>query len=622
MRWLLVLLFAATLLACKGGKESEDAAGDPEADEVDESDTPADTGTDTRPDPVDTSWDREDVEDDEIVSVCGNLEVEPGEECDPPTSTTTCSTTCGSWGTGTCTDECSAPPPEECAPPDETCNLADDDCDGLVDEGTLSGWTSTVTLSTDGDPSPTVDLAWIGDAYAAVWVVESVPDAIHLAVLGPLGAILLPDTVLGLTPGDVNGRPALSWTGSDLLLAWNTFSDERHVAAADLSATLIAHNSYTSTGLSFAPDLSWSGSHAALVWIEQVSSSYEVFIAFVGPDASQEGTPVQLTSSAVAAEPTVDAATSAVAAAWVDTRTGTAEARRAVVDHDGAIIASDAALTTTGGVSHAAISAGHHLGAWTEFRAGANRIYTLPLDGSWDPVGTETEATDCDDPWFTLASTTGRIGLAWDAGLLTLEPDGVAAGTPVPLGLTTSYALAWGDLNAAAAGRSWGLGLVLAFSGCAGHDTCTSWMPLLESTHTRTAWDPYVHTLGHEAAITGSFSSRPVTYLSVQIYQDAPYHGPDSTGTSILTDDPYETCGLCVLVYEDCGTSSCTRTYLARSGTLDITSIGTTGDTLAGTLSNAQLAEVTIDSTTRESEWVEDGLEICLGTYMFDETID
>jgi hypothetical protein len=39
-------------------------------------------------------------------------------------------------------------------------------------------------------------------------------------------------------------------------------------------------------------------------------------------------------------------------------------------------------------------------------------------------------------------------------------------------------------------------------------------------------------------------------------------------------------------------------------------------------LRNAQLAEVSINSTTRESEWIEGGLEICLGRYAFDESID
>jgi hypothetical protein len=42
-------------------------------------------------------------------------------------------------------------------------------------------------------------------------------------------------------------------------------------------------------------------------------------------------------------------------------------------------------------------------------------------------------------------------------------------------------------------------------------------MPLLETSRTRTGWDPASHTLGHDAAIAGSWSARPVTYVSIQI---------------------------------------------------------------------------------------------------------
>ena len=46
-----------------------------------------------------------------------------------------CVTTCRSTGSGTCTDTCRLPPPEECTPPIELCNGEDDDCDGEIDNG-------------------------------------------------------------------------------------------------------------------------------------------------------------------------------------------------------------------------------------------------------------------------------------------------------------------------------------------------------------------------------------------------------------------------------------------------------------------------------------------------------
>jgi hypothetical protein len=46
-----------------------------------------------------------------------------------------CITTCGSSGTGICTDRCMPPAPSACEAPLETCNAVDDDCDGETDDG-------------------------------------------------------------------------------------------------------------------------------------------------------------------------------------------------------------------------------------------------------------------------------------------------------------------------------------------------------------------------------------------------------------------------------------------------------------------------------------------------------
>jgi len=45
-----------------------------------------------------------------------------------------CTTSCGSTGTGTCTSACMPAPASACMPPTETCTYADDDCDGRVDD--------------------------------------------------------------------------------------------------------------------------------------------------------------------------------------------------------------------------------------------------------------------------------------------------------------------------------------------------------------------------------------------------------------------------------------------------------------------------------------------------------
>jgi hypothetical protein len=58
-----------------------------------------------------------------------------------PGDPVTCTTTCGSTGTGACTGTCTPPIGAACTPPAETYNGRDDDCDGGIDED----WGLTVT---------------------------------------------------------------------------------------------------------------------------------------------------------------------------------------------------------------------------------------------------------------------------------------------------------------------------------------------------------------------------------------------------------------------------------------------------------------------------------------------
>jgi len=622
MRWP-VLLLAAMLAAagCKGKSTPDDAGDDPAPDGTEDVEHEPDAAVDPVVEPVvDVPEEPVDVDDEETSAECGNREVEPGEDCDPPLEETACFTTCGTAGTGECTLDCQAPGPEDCTPPAETCNLMDDDCDGVVDEGAIAAWTDTVTLSTGGAASaPSVRLAWTGSAFVAAWVVDGTPDAVHVVAVDQLGEVVTTPAALALTPGEVSGRPGLAWTGSNLMLAWSTTSSEMHTAVVDLPASILAHTTTTHSTLGPSPDLAWAVSRAALVWTEQSGSFMEMNVRTLDTDGAPAGFGHVITSGATTSQPAVDADASAIAVAWVDARTGAPELHRAAYGLDGSFLAHEGPLTSTGGVSSPAISATHRIAAWTDGRDGTDRIYTIAMDGSWNPVGTDASVADASS--LALDAVADRIGLAAGADLLTLGTDGVAAGTAVALGLDAAAAVAWGDLALGAAGAA-GADLVLALAGCAEHESCDAWIPLLSPLETRTGHDLMSGQMGHDAAIEGSFTARPVTYLSIQMYQDAPYHGPTEAGIYTLTGTAYEACGLCVLVYEDCGTSTCGTTYLARSGVLAITHIGTSGDRLAGVLTNARLDEVTINSTTRESHWVEDGDQICLGSYAFDETID
>ena len=52
-----------------------------------------------------------------------------------PGETVTCTTTCGTQGSGACTAACVQPPASGCTPPAESCNGRDDDCDTVTDNG-------------------------------------------------------------------------------------------------------------------------------------------------------------------------------------------------------------------------------------------------------------------------------------------------------------------------------------------------------------------------------------------------------------------------------------------------------------------------------------------------------
>ena len=56
-------------------------------------------------------------------------------DCFPGQLDVPCTTSCGSTGTGTCTEACMAPGPEDCLAPPEACNGVDDDCDTVCDDG-------------------------------------------------------------------------------------------------------------------------------------------------------------------------------------------------------------------------------------------------------------------------------------------------------------------------------------------------------------------------------------------------------------------------------------------------------------------------------------------------------
>ena len=441
----------------------------------------------------------------------------------------------------------------------------------------------------------------------------------------PIGNALVPDVTLALAAGDVLGRPGMAWTGSSIMIAWASRDggDLRNVAILDAGGEVASTGQAAATDIGPSMDVAWASSHAAVVWVEGVAGDPEVVIGLYAGDGTPEGLPVRITTSAGAASaPVVDADDSAILAAWVDSRSGADEVRLAVMGHDGSMAAADAAVPSSAGGSSPAVSVAHRMVAWIDPGAGTPTARTSLLDASWIPSATPVDVAPAGG--LALASSPGRLLAALGGDFATLGEDGAAVGSTVALGADAVSSMAWGVISAAGVGASppgGPPGVLLALAGCAQHDDCTSWAPGIAPVATRTGRDEIESLVVHDAATSGSWASRPVTYLSIQFFQAGPRDGPDIPGGYLLTGVPYESCGLCVLVYENCGTSTCERTYLARGGHLDLESIGPAGTVLAGSLVDVQLAEVTIDSSDGSSSWVPGGREICLGGYEFSQII-
>lgn len=112
----------------------------------------------------------------------------------------------------------------------------------------------------------------------------------------------------------------------------------------------------------------------------------------------------------------------------------------------------------------------------------------------------------------------------------------------------------------------------------------------------------------------------PIDSLSIQLYYGMSITPLSAPGTVVLgadvADQNYETCATCVLIYTS------TALFFATSGTLDITTFGSTdGSMFEGTLTDVVLQEVTI-SDKYVSTPVPDGSTWCLDRYDFKATIN
>ncbi len=117
---------------------------------------------------------------------------------------------------------------------------------------------------------------------------------------------------------------------------------------------------------------------------------------------------------------------------------------------------------------------------------------------------------------------------------------------------------------------------------------------------------------------SGTFSS-----LGVELWVSL--SGPDGPGTYTIDDSNYNACSLCVITMNGCTQTTegvrCAKAFLAQSGGLRIDALDGVGGSFQGKLTNVELIEVTIDSSTWTSTPVPNGQDWCISSFDIDADI-
>ena len=127
--------------------------------------------------------------------------------------------------------------------------------------------------------------------------------------------------------------------------------------------------------------------------------------------------------------------------------------------------------------------------------------------------------------------------------------------------------------------------------------------------------DPYEF-LVHEGY---SSAGSPYDILRVEVYPG--FGGPTEPGTYLLTGENYDSCTLCVVAFAGCTAEQCQAAFLAQSGYVVIESISSVGGVFSGSIEDASLTQVTIDSDYTSTP-VSGGETWCIETYEFSAAVE
>ncbi|MDI7267931.1 MAG: MopE-related protein, partial [Myxococcota bacterium] len=396
----------------------------------------------------------------------------------------TCTTGCGSPGTGACSASCEAPGPAECSPPGgETCDGVDNDCDGFTDEDAYVEIADDVRITTSPGASDRPVVAWSGAEYGVAWSDdrEAGNREIYFARLDRSGRKIGGDVRATAAPG-LSGHPSLVWAGSEWGVAWRDERDgngEIYFGRIGADGVRVGEDVRLSDtpGLSTQPSLVWAEGEYAVAWRDEAAGAPVIRFTRIDAGGSEiPGAETRLTDA-----PGMDAGRGPSLAwtgagfglAWDDTSFGNPEIVLALLPPAGeprgpVIRVTDDPRRSTG-PSLVRTGAGFGV-AWRDFRDGNFEVYFARLDSAGARLDADVRVTAEPDLSTTpsLAWTGSEFGLAWQDNrdgnaemyFARLDPAGARIGGEMRItsasGESTApdlrwsgdaYALVWHDLR-------------------------------------------------------------------------------------------------------------------------------------------------------------------------------
>ncbi|MBW2264191.1 MAG: putative metal-binding motif-containing protein, partial [Deltaproteobacteria bacterium] len=339
---------------------------------------------------------------------------------------------------------------------DEVCvDGIDQDCDGIVD-GPIR--MPAKTFVTDAQAwTYNTSMVWAGSQWGIAWEDSRVVFYdIRFARLDADGALVGTELTVTDTVTSTSRDPALSWTGSEFVVAWR---DNRvnydDIFAARISETGALSSTETQitggTDYCRAPDLAWTGSELGLVWHDDRHGSYEIYFQRLDPDLTEVGSEVRVTDapSYYSWYPAIAWSGSHYGLAWRDYRDGNHDVFFTTLDPDGTKVVTDTAMTTSVGWAHTpdiVWAASKWAVSWQDDRHSWQwEVYLAFMDTAGIKIGSDVRVTndtaESEVPQLAWSGSEFAIHWAdnratdWHSYAVLLDADGVKKGSDIQLTL-------------------------------------------------------------------------------------------------------------------------------------------------------------------------------------------